>query len=152
MLVCEATFVVQVHTGGCHRSKFSSHCSGSRMNLLCDLSLFRAIANTYAQKSSEKERLIDHFLLFTVVVFLAVVGNYIVFGDFPYNAFLGAIFCCLGIFSSTLALRMRISKLERKAGEQKKPPQKVVAAMKSLFAEYVFIVFVIFSVCVCYMP
>ena len=122
------------------------------MNLLCDLSLFRAIAKTYAQRSSEKERLIDHFLLFTVVVFLAVVGNYIVFGDFPYNAFLGAIFCCLGIFSATLALRVRISSLERKSDGQKKTPQNVVSSMKNVFVEYVFIVFVIFSVCVSYMP
>ena len=122
------------------------------MKLLCDLSLLKVILNTYAQKSSEKERLIDIFLLFTVFVFLAVVGNYIVLGEFPYNAFLGAIFCCLGIFSATLALRVRISSLERKSDGQKKTPQNVVSSMKNVFVEYVFIVFVIFSVCVSYMP
>ena len=122
------------------------------MKLLCDLSLLRVILKTYAQKSSEKERLIDNFLLFTVFVFLAVVANYIVLGEFPYNAFLGAIFCCLGIFSATLALRVRISRLERKSDGQKKTPQNVVSAMKNVFVEYVFIVFVIFSVCVSYMP
>ena len=122
------------------------------MKLLCDLSLWRVILKTYAQKSSEKERLIDNFLLFTVFVFLAVVGNYIVLGEFPYNAFLGAIFCCLGIFSATLALRVRISSLERKSDGQKKTPQNVVSSMKNVFVEYVFIVFVIFSVCVSYMP
>ena len=93
------------------------------MKLLCDLGLLKVILNTYAQKSSEKERLIDIFLLFTVFVFLAVVGNYIVLGEFPYNAFLGAIFCCLGIFSATLALRLRISRLEKKSDGQKKIPQ-----------------------------
>ena len=122
------------------------------MKLLCDLSLWRVILKTYAQKSSEKERLIDNFLLFTVFVFLAVVANYIVLGEFPYNAFLGAIFCCLGIFSATLALRLRISRLEKKSDGQKKIPQSVVSAMKNVFVEYVFIVFVIFSVCVSYMP
>ena len=122
------------------------------MKLLCDLGLLKVILNTYAQKSSEKERLIDIFLLFTVFVFLAVVGNYIVLGEFPYNAFLGAIFCCLGIFSATLALRVRISSLERKSDGQKKTPQNVVSSMKNVFVEYVFIVFVIFSVCVNYMP
>ena len=122
------------------------------MKLLCDLGLLKVILNTYAQKSSEKERLIDIFLLFTVFVFLAVVGNYIVLGEFPYNAFLGAIFCCLGIFSATLALRVRISSLERKSDGQKKTPQNVVSSMKNVFVEYVFIVFVIFSVCVSYMP
>ena len=122
------------------------------MKVLVDLGLLKVILNTYAQKSSEKERLIDIFLLFTVFVFLAVVGNYIVLGEFPYNAFLGAIFCCLGIFSATLALRVRISSLERKSDGQKKTPQNVVSSMKNVFVEYVFIVFVIFSVCVSYMP
>ena len=122
------------------------------MKLLCDLGLLKVILNAYAQKSSEKERLIDIFLLFTVFVFLAVVGNYIVLGEFPYNAFLGAIFCCLGIFSATLALRVRISSLERKSDGQKKTPQNVISSMKNVFVEYVFIVFVIFSVCVSYMP
>ena len=122
------------------------------MKLLCDLGLLKVILNTYAQKSSEKERLIDIFLLFTVFVFLAVVANYIVLGEFPYNAFLGAIFCCLGIFSATLALRLRISRLEKQSDGQKKIPQSVVSAMKNVFVEYVFIVFVIFSVCVSYMP
>ena len=122
------------------------------MKLLCDLSLWRVILKTYAQKSSQKERLIDNFLLFTVFVFLAVVANYIVLGEFPYNAFLGAIFCCLGIFSATLALRLRISRLEKKSDGQKKIPQSVVSAMKNVFVEYVFIVFVIFSVCASYMP
>ena len=43
---------------------------------------------------------------------------------------------------------MRISSLERKSDRKKKTPQNVVSSMKNVFVEYVFIVFVIFSVCV----
>ena len=116
------------------------------MKLLCDLGLLKVILNAYAQKSSEKERLIDIFLLFTVFVFLAVVGNYIVLGEFPYNAFLGAIFCCLGIFSATLALRVRISSLESRW--PKENTAKRCLFDEKCFRRICFIVFVIFSVCI----
>ena len=48
-------------------------------------------------KSSEKERLIDIFLLFTVFVF-SLWWETIVLGEFSYNAFHGLIFVAWAFF------------------------------------------------------
>ena len=71
------------------------------------------------------------------------MGNYIVLGEFSIQRFSGCNFLLLRHFFGHVGFEVRISSLERKSDGQKH--QNVVSSMKNVFVEYVFIVFVIFS-------
>jgi hypothetical protein len=117
-----------------------------------DFELLRVIAETYSKKATIYERLIDNFLLFVCLVLVLIILNFFINGPFPFNAFLGAVYCCLGMFATTLALRIRVSYAEKQMKQtgNKSDIQKKV--MKRIFFEYVCAVVIMNILCISYMP
>ena len=123
------------------------------MKKILDRHLIQVVLSSYHTKATNLIRLIDNFICFVVFIFLIILCNFFILGSFPFNAFLGAIYCCLGMFASTLALRLRISNAEKHFdGKKDIPKHKKKTIMKSIFFEYVCCVIIINIFCVTYMP
>ena len=76
-------------------------------------------------------------------------------GPFPFNAFLGSLYCCLGVIATTIALRLRVSYAEeqiKQTGNKNEIQKRRRSTMKGIFFEYVCAIIIINILCVSYMP
>lgn len=75
------------------------------------LGTFKEVYNTFVaeyKKTPQQIKIIDVFLLYTLLTAGAQVSYMLLVGSFPFNSFLAGLFCCLGFFVLTVCLRMQL--------------------------------------------
>lgn len=56
---------------------------------------------SYASETSARVMALDSFMAFCAVIAVGLFGYMMLFGTFPFNAFLSAFFCAIGMFVLT---------------------------------------------------
>lgn len=54
-------------------------------------------------------QVLDIFAVSSLITALLLFVHIFLFGSFPFNAFLAALFCCLGCFVLTMCLRLQVT-------------------------------------------
>merc|ERR1712222_109451 len=111
--------------------------------MLKDLSdIARTFETQYASKTPKLIKIVDCFILYAVTVAALQYTYLCLFGSFPYNAFLGGLFCSLGFAVLTISFRMQIDPTTLNDPDRK-------ANLEKVFADYcvacVFLFFVAIS-------
>ena len=105
--------------------------------------LIKAFQKGYSSGTTPKQRLIDRFLVFLVIVGVLQSAYCAVSGAYPLNAFLGSVFCSFGLFACTLALRMHTDPANKQ--------QFFGKSGQEAFLEYIFACVVLFVACFLFM-
>ncbi|KAJ4987385.1 DAD family protein [Stagonosporopsis vannaccii] len=69
--------------------------------------IVQGVWNRYVQKTSQRTKLLDSFMLFLVVVGALQFLYVVLVGNFPFNAFLSGFSACVGQFVLTASLRIQ---------------------------------------------
>ncbi|KAL0234686.1 hypothetical protein PCE1_001722 [Barthelona sp. PCE] len=87
------------------------------------------IAREYSEKQSMQDapgtaHLNKYIFLFAFLAAFTILCRVII-GDFPFNAFLGALFCSVGCLTLTVSLKIQLNKSE--SSEFKFKPSRILA-------------------------
>ncbi|KAF1932281.1 defender against death DAD protein [Didymella exigua CBS 183.55] len=69
--------------------------------------ILQGVWNRYVEKTSQRTKLLDSFMLFLVVVGALQFLYVVLVGNFPFNAFLSGFSACVGQFVLTASLRIQ---------------------------------------------
>ncbi|KAH6638277.1 DAD/Ost2 [Boeremia exigua] len=69
--------------------------------------IVQGVWSRYVEKTTQRTKLLDSFMLFLVVVGALQFLYVVVVGNFPFNAFLSGFSACVGQFVLTASLRMQ---------------------------------------------
>jgi|EP00945_MAST-04E_sp_MAST-4E-sp1_P004264 oligosaccharyltransferase complex subunit epsilon len=103
----------------------------------------QAFRKGYNGRTSNKQRLIDRFLVFLLAVGTIQCVYCAISGAYPFNAFLGSVFCSFGLFACTLSLRMQTDAANKK--------QFLGKTEQQAFLEYAFACAILFVACFMFM-
>ena len=73
----------------------------------------------YQQETKPRVKLIDNFCIFALFVFAVQLSYGVVFSREPFDSFIAGVFCSLGLFAMTIALRIQLT-TDAFAGSSKK--------------------------------
>ncbi|KAF2739188.1 defender against death DAD protein [Polyplosphaeria fusca] len=118
-------------------AKSSSKSSG---NALDAQEIVLGVWNKYVEKTPQRVKLLDCFMLFLAVVGALQFLYCIIVGNFPFNAFLAGFSACVGQFVLTASLRIQTNPENKKEFETTSPERA--------FADYVFGSFLLHFFCV----
>merc|ERR1711908_34168 len=124
------------------RSKAIARARDTKM--LKDLSdIARTFETQYASKTPKLIKIVDCFILYAVTVAALQYTYLCLFGSFPYNAFLGGLFCSLGFAVLTICFRMQIDPTTLSDPDMK-------ANLEKVFADYCVACVFLFLVAISY--
>ncbi|KAL1609241.1 oligosaccharyltransferase complex subunit epsilon [Nothophoma quercina] len=69
--------------------------------------ILQGVWNRYVEKTPQRTKLLDSFMLFLVVVGALQFAYVVLVGNFPFNAFLSGFSACVGQFVLTASLRIQ---------------------------------------------
>ncbi|KAF3043290.1 oligosaccharyltransferase complex subunit epsilon [Didymella keratinophila] len=69
--------------------------------------ILQGVWNRYVEKTPQRTKLLDSFMLFLVVVGALQFLYVVLVGNFPFNAFLSGFSACVGQFVLTASLRIQ---------------------------------------------
>uniref|UniRef100_A0A7S3G266 Dolichyl-diphosphooligosaccharide--protein glycosyltransferase subunit OST2 n=1 Tax=Palpitomonas bilix TaxID=652834 RepID=A0A7S3G266_9EUKA len=89
-------------------------------------------------KSESQLKVIDTYLIFTLIVGLIQFGYMVLVGTFPFNSFLAGFLGAVGAFVLAVCLRLQVEK----------PSDFANISRERAFADFVFCNLILFFVCV----
>ncbi|KAL0212815.1 hypothetical protein RCL1_006441 [Eukaryota sp. TZLM3-RCL] len=75
--------------------------------------LLQEFLTSYKRNNDARTRIVDLFILFHVSMLVITLFYGLVFGSFPFNSYMSAVFTCLGSIVLTVNLRLQTSPVSR---------------------------------------